>query len=210
MTIRIAVGMGTGGTGKTTSTGNIALLAAERYGRDRVLAVDTDQQGQLLAWERAAEPGGATWPRTLSWLNSKLSEELERRQQKADLAVVVIDTSNNHFRLITDAFASADVVVVPLQPTGMDLDRVAATMESIEFAQAKRPNLRWGVLLSRYDSRSRDAEHARRALTDAGLPVFRTQVPSLKRIGHSFGSNVCADPETYGALFDEILEGGWA
>lgn len=201
--------MATGGTGKTTTAGNLALLAAERYGApETVLAVDTDQQGQIVAWQQAAHQAGGRWPLTLTWLNSKLAAELDRQQGTRDLAAIVIDTSNNNFRLITDAFVAADVVIVPIQPTTMDLDRMSATVESIELAQAKNPAMRWGALISRYDARSRDSERAREALADAGLPVFETQIPALKRIGHSFGSDACADSERYGQLLDEILRGG--
>ena len=210
MTLRIAVGMATCGTGKTTTAGNLALLAAERYGApETVLVVDTDQQGQVVSWQQAAHQAGGKWPLTLTWLNSKLADELERQQRTRDLAAIVIDTSNNNFRLITDAFVAADVVVVPVQPTTMDLDRMSATLESLELAQAKNPGMRWGALISRYDARSRDAQHAREALEEAGLPVFETQIPALKRIGHSFGSDTCADAELYGALLDEILRGDW-
>ena len=208
MTIRIAVGMATGGTGKTTTAGSLALLAAERFGSpETVLVVDTDQQGQIVSWQHAANQAGREWPLTLTWLNSQLADELDRQQRARDLAAIVIDTSNNSFRLITDAFAAADVVVVPVQPTTMDLDRMAATRESIEFAEAKNPAMTWGALISRYDSRSRDAQDCREALREAGLPVFETQIPALKRIGHSFGSADCPDPDLYGALWEEILGG---
>lgn len=211
MTLRIAVGMATGGTGKTTTAGNLALLAAERYGSpDSVLVVDTDTQGQIVSWQQAAHQAGGKWPLTLTWLNSKLAAELDRQQHTRDLSTIVIDTSNNAFRLIADAFSAADVVVVPVQPTTMDLDRMSATLEAIEFAQAKNPKMRWGALISRYDTRSRDAQAAREALEEAGLPVFETQIPALKRIGHSFGTDTCADAELYGGLLDEIIQGGWA
>ena len=211
MTLRIAVGMATCGAGKTTTVGNLALAAAERYGApDTVLVVDTDQQGQVVAWQQAAHQAGGKWPLTLTWLNSKLGDELDRQQRTRDLAAIVIDTSNNSFRLITDAFVAADVVVVTIQPTTTDLDRMSATLEAIELAQAKNPAMRWGALISRYDVRSHDAQGARAALEEAGVPVFETQIPALKRIGHSFGSDTCADTELYGALLDEILRGGGA
>jgi len=211
MTLRISIGMATGGTGKTTTSGNLGLIAAERYGStEKVLVVDTDTQGQVVAWQRAACEAGGGWPLTLTWLNSRLSNELDRQQRARELDMVVIDTSNNAFRLVIDAFVAADVVVVPVQPTTMDLDRMAATLEALELAQAKNPSLQWGALISRYDTRSRDAQDAREALEGAGLPVFSTQIPSLKRIAHSFGASTCTDPDLYGALLDEITQGAWA
>lgn len=212
MAFRITVGMLTGGTAKTTTAGNLGLVAAARYGSpEAVLLVDTDKQGQIVAWQQAAHQAGGSFPLTLSWLNSRLAKELDRQEAARgdSLGLIVTDTSNNDFRLIQDAFAAADVVVAPVQPTAMDLDRVAATIEAVEAAQAMNRTMRWGVLISRYDARAKDAKDAREALIEAGLPVLETQIPARKSIGHSFGKSVTPEPDLYGRLLDELLRGGW-
>ena len=207
--LKIAVAMMTGGSGKTTTTGNLALALAERYGDPRkILVVDTDKQGQVISWDQAAHRRGGTWPLTLSWLNSRLTTELDRQQKiRPELEAIVVDTSNNDFRLVVDALTAVDIALTPVQPTEMDLDRIAATAEAVDLAQGKNPELRWGLVMSRYDARSRDAEKATAALKDAGYHVLDASVPALARIGRSFGRPECADLDIYNALIDEALRG---
>jgi cellulose biosynthesis protein BcsQ len=207
--LRIAVAMMTGGSGKTTTTGNLALALAARYGDPRkVLVVDTDKQGQIVSWEQTAHQRGGTWPLTLSWLNSKLAVELDRQvDMRPELEAIVVDTSNNDFRLVVDSLTAVDVALTPVQPTEMDLDRIAATEEAVDLAQGKNPGLRWGLFMSRYDARSRDAEKATDALREAGYHVLEESVPARARIGRSFGKDECADLDRYTALLDEALRG---
>ena len=207
--LKIAVAMMTGGSGKTTTSGNVALALAARYGDPtKVLVVDTDKQGQIVSWEQTAQQRGGSWPLTLSWLNSRLAVELGRQQQmRPDLEAIVVDTSNNDFRLVVDALTAVDVVLTPVQPTEMDLDRLAATAEAVDLAQGKNPDLRWGIVMSRYDARSRDGEKAAHALREADYHVLEASIPALARVGRSFGRSECADLDLYGALLDEALRG---
>lgn len=120
---------------------------------------------------------------------------------------MAVDTSNNDFRLVVDALTAVDIALTPVQPTEMDLDRIAATAEAVDLAQGKNPELRWGIVMSRYDARSRDVEKASDALRDAGYHVLDSSIPALARVSRSFGRSQCADLDLYGALLDEALRG---
>ncbi len=118
-----------GGTGKTTLALNIAAEGI-RQGY-KVVVLDLDPQPSAVAWSELRQEG--TELPVLDTKASRLSAAAEvARAQGID--ILILDTGG---RTDEGAFAAAkvsDLVVVPLQPSAIDLKSMNATRELIERA----------------------------------------------------------------------------
>jgi chromosome partitioning protein len=138
-----------GGAGKTTL---VAHLAAHWCGQDRRVAViDIDPQASLTRWvemRRTTLNGqdiGFTFSQIAGW---RLAAEVER--QAADHDVVLIDSPPHAQTEARIAVRAATLVVVPVQPSPMDL---WATKPTLELARAeRRPAM---LVVNRMPSRGR-------------------------------------------------------
>jgi chromosome partitioning protein len=125
-----------GGTGKTTLAASLAVAAA--IAGERVIALDLDPQGSLTRWgERRA---AAKAP------NKIMVEPLERDRLPRIGAVLegladvgftlaVFDTAGSDgaaARLVTEA---ADLCLLPVRPTRMDVEATAATFRAAYLAK---------------------------------------------------------------------------
>ncbi|HMR33591.1 MAG TPA: ParA family partition ATPase [Geminicoccaceae bacterium] len=148
-----------GGAGKTTLVIQLAtaLAAAGR----RVAVVDIDPQGSLTEWMRLREQRGPSVPELrFSMVGGwRLPVELDRLRGEQD--VVVIDTPPHAETDAKVAVRSADLVLVPCQPSLLDVWASGAT---IELAAKER---RKAVLvLNRVPPRGRSVDEARSAIGD--------------------------------------------
>lgn len=125
-----------GGTGKTTLAASLAVAAA--MAGERVIALDLDPQGSLARWgERRA---AANTP------NKVMVEPLERDRLPRLRAVLdgladvgftlaIFDTAGSDCaaaRLVTEA---ADLCLLPVRPTCMDVEATAATFRAAFLAK---------------------------------------------------------------------------
>src|SRR5215210_3885497 len=124
----ITVAQQKGGAGKTTLVVQLATaLAAE--GR-HVALVDIDPQGSLTAWMRRREhrsPQPSAELRFSMIGGWRLSVELDRLKREADL--ILVDTPPHAEAEAKAAVRAADLVLVPVQPSPLDVWASAATIE---------------------------------------------------------------------------------
>lgn len=115
----ITVAQQKGGSGKTTIAAQLAVgLAQEGYS---VATVDIDPQGSLSLWyEKRKRALGSentiTHSRVSGW---RLSNELSRMGSEADY--IIIDSPPHTETDSTTAIRVADLVLLPLQPSPLDL-----------------------------------------------------------------------------------------
>ena len=130
----VAVAQQKGGAGKTTLAAHLAV-AFGSSGRRRVALIDVDPQGSIGNWLEAreallGEDGTGLEFRTASaWGARREAERLSR-----DHDFVVIDTPPNAEQEARPAIAAASLVVIPVQPTPVDL---WATQSTLEMAAAE-------------------------------------------------------------------------
>ena len=193
--MRLAVVNLKGGTGKTLTAVHLATALAAQ---GRTLLIDADPQGSALSWsEEAGElPCGVV---------SLPVRDLHRRLQGLLPGIVhtVIDTPPGDRAIVRSAIAASDVVVVPIPPSIMDLDRLAPTLDLIaEIEDTKK--LRVFVLLTRVRATTKSGRLTREVLGEIGVALLDSQVPLRESLNTSFGT-IPSIENPYRAVLEELV-----
>lgn len=124
----ITVAQQKGGAGKTTIAAHLAIAIAQR-GR-RVAVIDIDPQGSLTHWHQLREEKfgkgytGINFVHLSGW---RVGTELVRLKRSHD--IIIIDSPPHTETEARAAIRSADIVVVPVQPSPTDLWATKATLD---------------------------------------------------------------------------------
>lgn len=174
-----------GGTGKTTAAVHLAAgLAAD----GPTLLVDCDPQGSSLAWAALADDAGSPLPFPVVGLAvPNLHRQLDGIA--APYSSVVLDTPPGHPEITLGALrAGLDVVVIPVQPTILDLAQLSATVDLLVEAASytERPPAVLAVL-TRTRAGTRSRLEARAQLEAQGLAVAAVEIRQLEGIGLAAG-----------------------
>lgn len=130
----ISIAQQKGGAGKTTLAAQLAVAWAR--GGKSVALLDIDPQQSLTMWHglRAAALGaeatGLTFTEVTGWRTARQVDQL-----KGDHDIVVIDCPPHAETEAKLAIRAADLVVVPVQPSPMDL---WATRPTLELARQEK------------------------------------------------------------------------
>jgi chromosome partitioning protein len=130
----ITVAQQKGGAGKTTLVAHLAVSLSQRG--LSVALVDIDPQASLSYWYAAreetfgAEHTGLTHRQISGW---RTQREVEKLAEEHD--VVIVDSAPHAEMETKTAIRSASLVVVPVQPSPMDL---WATQPTLELASGER------------------------------------------------------------------------
>jgi chromosome partitioning protein len=167
-----------GGVGKSTIAVHLAAAWARRH---RVLLVDADPQASALAWlsDPAAVGLEVVQPRTTG-----LSAFLEA--QAAQYDVVVTDTPPGLGNVLREVVRAADLLVVPLHPTPVDIKAVRGTLELVQILRGRDVDVR--LVLSRGQPQTVLDETARAALAPYGVPILRTRIHQRVAIAEAGGT----------------------
>jgi chromosome partitioning protein len=163
----IAVLAQKGGSGKTTLSLNLAI-AAVHTGK-QVVVIDLDPQQSSARWSRLRS---ADAPVIISAHGPNLSEVIETARANG-AEFVVIDTAPKSESVALAAAKLSDLVIIPCQPSNLDLDAIADTVNIVELA--KRPAF---ITLTHCRASSTLADQAEEALQTYGLPVAPVRIGS--------------------------------
>jgi len=192
--MRLALVNTKGGVGKTTTA---VYLAAGFSSYGRTLLVDCDPQQSALSWIQGTEPpfGVAPLP----------GDDVQRRLPKlaAGYEHVVLDTPPGNLPIITSAVLAVEAVLVPIAPTGVDVNRVVPTLELLVDLGKQSP-INVAVLLTRMRYSTNSTRGIRDVLNEYGWPVMATEIPLAESYAQAFGS-VPTDLGAYGLLVKELL-----
>jgi chromosome partitioning protein len=167
----IAVGNLKGGTGKSTIAVNLAC--ALRDADRTVTLVDADPQGSATDWQ-----AGGGLPVLVDSLPLTSPHEAQRwvarvLALKAGTDYVVVDLPPQVGSGIASALLLADVLLVPVSPSGVDLRATGRALDLLRRARAVRDSAKPAAMLvpSRVDRRTVIGRGAHGALARFGLQV---------------------------------------
>lgn len=197
----IAVAQQKGGSGKTTITAHLATMLA---GNGPVALLDIDPQGSLGQWyerreERLGENRTGLAFRTASGWGAKR----EARSLARDHAFVIVDTPPKSDLEARHALETADLVVVPVQPTPVDVWATAPTLEMI--ARSGPPAL---IVLNRLPPRAANLKDMLEAIAALNAPAARAGLGNRVSFPASMGIGATVietDPASKAAAETEAL-----
>lgn len=183
-----------GGAGKTTLA--IHLAAAAASAGHRTLLLDLDPQASARKWADRRE---AETPDTTVESPARLDAALKAAAAEG-YGLTILDTAPNADQAALRAARLADLVLMPVRPSILDLDAAGSTIELCELAA--RP-LR--AVLNACPARSRVTEEAGAALQALGATLAQTIVHERVALRHALtGGQVAAEYEPGGRAAAEI------
>ena len=172
----IAVVNQKGGAGKTTIALNLAAALAEPRADNaarRVLLIDADPQHTASDWSgvRATAP-----PFVLMALAQPvLHRDVPRLA--ADYDFVVIDGPPRNYEVSRSAIAAADLVLIPVQPSGADFWASRETVKLAQEAHSFKVTQKSVFVVSRRKGRTSLGRDIRAALAELELPLLAADIP---------------------------------
>lgn len=149
-----------GGSGKTTLTVHLAV-AAQQAGL-KVAVFDLDPQESAVAWYRTR--GQNSIPVTLSIPDSQITRAIDGALHDG-FDLVLIDSPPHSSPVAARIVAAADLVLVPVRPSPMDVAALPATAKLIGAKKS-------AFVLSACPQRAPETEETRKLLAQYGRPVW--------------------------------------
>ena len=149
-----------GGVGKTTTA---VHLAAYFQALAPTLLIDADKNRSALVWSKEDK------------LPFYVASQAGAPGLIKKFTHIIIDTqARPEPEDLEDLAGGSDLLILPTTPNHLDLD---TTVKAIELLKTLKANYR--VLLTKVDSRTKNARDAKSFLEEAQLPIFKTEIPLL-------------------------------
>ena len=163
-----------GGTGKTTCAVGIATALARRR---RIVLVDTDAQQSAAAWLDGTENVEVVPHQQAPGLGAFLEQQAAR----PDVDLVICDTPPGLPAQLREAVKVADVILIPVRPSGPDFAALRSTLELVKILARQTVEVR--IIISQAMPGTVMAKGAREAAAQYGAEVCRAVV--YNRIAHA-------------------------
>lgn len=155
-----------GGVGKTTLCAALSSFASTATKNKKIAIIDLDPQGSLIGWWNQRE---AETPELIEASAGNLGKILEKAEA-AGYDYVFVDTPPGHMKTIEEGISNADYVLVPCQPSPVDIAAIGDTLSAI--SELNKP---FAFVMNRVIARTRIGEQAILLLANhgkvAGVPV---------------------------------------
>ena len=160
-----------GGVGKTTTA---VHLAAFLQTLAPTLLIDADKNRSALVWSKEDK------------LPFYVASQAGAPGLIKKFTHIIIDTqARPEPEELEDLAMGSDMLILPTTPNHLDLD---TTVKAVELLRSMNANYR--VLLTKVDSRTKNAQHAREFLKEGQLPMFEAEIPLLVAFQRSPGRGV--------------------
>jgi chromosome partitioning protein len=153
-----------GGSGKTTIALHLAIMAENR-GRKAVV-IDLDPQRSAIKWARIR---GGNSPEVVSAIASELNKALADAEKRG-CKLAIIDTSPRADKDALEVARRADLIIVPVRPSILDLPAMEDTLKLIQMSGRLH---RTAIVLNSVASHTNEGKDASAVLQGLGplLPV---------------------------------------
>ena len=166
----ITIAQQKGGAGKTTVAAHIAVALSQKG--NRVAVLDIDPQGSLTYWHGLREKRfgegytGLIFNTLSGW---RVASEISRLRKQCDY--IIVDSPPHTETEARTAIRSADLVVIPVQPSPTDL---WATQATLALAKAEKVPVK--VVMNRVAANSRLAQTIAAELPDLTAATLGNRV----------------------------------
>lgn len=164
----ITVAQQKGGAGKSTITAQLAVAYANAG--KKVAVVDIDPQGSLAMWFEVRKAlvdssgAGITFLQASGW---RLSTEIDKLKRDHDL--ILVDSPPHAETDVRIAVRAADLILVPMQPTPLDL---WATQPTLDLAKKEKSAA--VVVFNRTPPKGKLVDAVKAKILQADMPVAET------------------------------------
>jgi len=157
-----------GGAGKTTLVAQLAVALAIRG--NKIALVDIDPQGSLTAWFRIREESGLAKNISLTAVAGwRAQAAVDKLKSLNDF--VLIDSAPHAEIEAKIAVRAADLIVVPIQPSPMDL---WATQPTLDLARAEKRRVL--IVINRAQTRAKLSDALSARIADLGAGVANSAI----------------------------------
>jgi len=165
----IAIVGNKGGAGKTTLSVN---LAAGISNQSSIAVIDADPQGSSLQW-RAIAGDNVHFPVYAATFS--LKQQAESYSSKNDVVLIDCPPSVKSSQTVS-VLEFADIALVPVQPSPMDLWATVHIEKAIAEAREINPELKALLVINQLESRTTLSKLVREVLSEIALPVADTAI----------------------------------
>ena len=166
-----------GGTGKTTLATNLAWVLAEK---GTVLLLDADPQASVQNWAA----GDGPVPEALVVQGSGDRDLLRLlRSMSSYYDWIIVDGPPGITKTSADAVRAADVVLIPAQPSPLDVWAAADIVAAVQARQKTAKGMpKAAFVITMAQPRTRLSRQIDEALNEMGLPVL--QARTTRRVSY--------------------------
>jgi chromosome partitioning protein len=156
-----------GGVGKSTLSLHLAYFLSKEVGR--TLLVDADPQGSIRDWA-----GARSMTRTLPFALVAIDRPSLHRDLPniaSDFVEIVIDSPPREEAIVRSIIMASDLIVIPVQPSPMDVWAAESVIALIEEVAIIRPHLKAIFAVNRKIANSAIGRDVFDGLSSYGIPV---------------------------------------
>ncbi|KQP77435.1 cobyrinic acid a,c-diamide synthase [Methylobacterium sp. Leaf113] len=157
-----------GGVGKSTLSINVAAALARS---SRVLLIDADEQGSAASWASLREE---TPFRVIGMARDNMARDAI--QMASDYTHTVIDGPPRAQKIARGVIIASDMVLVPIEPSGLSMWAASETVAQIQEAQSIKPNLKCGFVVSRKIGHTVIGREIRDLAAREGFPILQAEI----------------------------------